>query len=617
MTLDNETATRRKSLEFHAARLMDRVARLEARSQRFSWYRLGALLAGGVLTWAGVALGGGRWVWWAFLLSVSIFVGVVFLHRRLDRWTRLLKIWQDIRVSQLARLTLNWDQMPVARRSPRRRMTPLEIDLDLTGERSLHRLMDITISHEGSSLLAEWLTRSIADDPGRLSERQALVRELASLPRFRDRLLLAFRLVSTELLRGDRLVQWLELRYPIARLRWVVPVAGLLVLFNLTLFFLNSIGQLPAFWVVSLAVYAGFYYFNFRILNSFLKAVVQLDSELDKFRAVLTFLETYPLDGSDHLLRFCAPFRDQDRLPSRQLRKIKLATAAVGLRSNPVLGFLINLVLPWDFFFAHLTARYQDQAAETIPRWLEAWHRLEALLCLADFAHLHPNYTFPEIEPRGEPVLEATALGHPLLPLETKVVNDIAVGELGEILIITGSNMAGKSTFIKTIGINLCLAYAGAPVDARQFRTIPFFIHTCIRISDSLTDGYSYFYEEVRCLRRLLERVRADTPPPVMFLVDEIFRGTNNRERLIGSRSYLRALIGQGCVGFLATHDLELASLADQSERVRNFHFRDQVADGQLVFDFRLRSGPSPTTNALRIMEMEGLPVEPVEDPGV
>ena len=168
--------------------------------------------------------------------------------------------------------------------------------------------------------------------------------------------------------------------------------------------------------------------------------------------------------------------------------------------------------------------------------------------------------------------------------------------------------MAGKSTFIKTVGINLCLAYAGGPVNATRFHSRPFRLHTCIHITDSITDGFSYFYAEVKCLKTLLEKLGSDGLP-VLYLIDEIFRGTNNRERLIGSRAYLRSILDAQGVGFLATHDLELVSLADESSQVQNYHFRDEVRDGRLVFDYRLRPGPCPTTNALKIMRSEGLPV--------
>jgi DNA mismatch repair ATPase MutS len=170
--------------------------------------------------------------------------------------------------------------------------------------------------------------------------------------------------------------------------------------------------------------------------------------------------------------------------------------------------------------------------------------------------------------------------------------------------------MAGKSVFLKTVGVNLSLAYAGGPVNAQLLRTVPFRLFTSMGISDSVTDGISFFYAEVRRLRALLAELERDHPLPLLFCIDEIFRGTNNRERLIGSRAYLRALAGKHGLGFIATHDLELAKLAGELPQVVNFHFRDRVEDGRMVFDYILRPGPCPTTNALRIMQLEGLPVE-------
>jgi DNA mismatch repair ATPase MutS len=191
------------------------------------------------------------------------------------------------------------------------------------------------------------------------------------------------------------------------------------------------------------------------------------------------------------------------------------------------------------------------------------------------------------------------------------VCNDFELSSLGQVVVITGSNMAGKSTFIKTIGINLCLAYAGGPVNAASLRFQPLRLHTCMRVTDSLSDGFSYFYAEVKCLKRMLQRLRAEDRYPLLYLVDEIYRGTNNRERLAGSRALVQALVGAPGVGLIATHDLELASLADSTPQVHNYHFRDHVHEGMLTFDYLLRLGPCPTTNALKIMAMEGLPTEP------
>ncbi|MCA9874192.1 MAG: hypothetical protein KC441_11075, partial [Anaerolineales bacterium] len=173
----------------------------------------------------------------------------------------------------------------------------------------------------------------------------------------------------------------------------------------------------------------------------------------------------------------------------------------------------------------------------------------------------------------------------------------------------TGSNMAGKSSFLRTLGVNLVLAYAGGPVLAHSFQARLFRLYTSIRVSDSVTDGFSYFYAEVRRLQGLLAALETEDERPLFFLIDEIFRGTNNRERLIGSRSFVRALVGGRGVGLIATHDLELVKLAEERTAVHNFHFRDDVVDGKMVFDYTLRPGPCPTTNALKIMQLAGLPV--------
>src|SRR6185503_17487900 len=188
---------------------------------------------------------------------------------------------------------------------------------------------------------------------------------------------------------------------------------------------------------------------------------------------------------------------------------------------------------------------------------------------------------------------------------EYKICNDVAMDEQLRTVILTGSNMAGKSTFLRTVGVNLCLAYAGAPVNADRLQTSLFRLFTCIKVSDSVQDGLSYFYAEVKRLKQLLTAAEKQNDLPVMFLIDEIFRGTNNRERHIGSHAFIRALSGcSNAVGLIATHDLELTKLADEIPGIANFHFREEVGAGRMVFDYRLHPGPCPTTNALKIMQL-------------
>jgi DNA mismatch repair ATPase MutS len=170
--------------------------------------------------------------------------------------------------------------------------------------------------------------------------------------------------------------------------------------------------------------------------------------------------------------------------------------------------------------------------------------------------------------------------------------------------------MAGKSTFLRTVGINLALCFAGGPVNADAFRTIPFRLFTSINVNDSLDQGLSHFYAEVRRLRALLEELERPHEYPLFFFVDEIFKGTNNRERLIGSTAFLKKVAGRNGIGMVSTHDLELAQLEEEISVLSNWHFEETIKDGKMSFEYKLKSGPCPTTNALKIMEMEGLPVD-------
>ncbi len=291
-----------------------------------------------------------------------------------------------------------------------------------------------------------------------------------------------------------------------------------------------------------------------------------------------------------------------------------MVSTAIGLRMNPIMAIILNVAFPWDFFFAAFIHRYRDEIAQQLPLWLNAWEKLEAAISLADFAYLNPDYIFPQFisdrANKDQPILAATDIGHPLIPANQKICNHFSLVKPGEAFIITGSNMSGKSSFLKTIGVNLCLAYAGGPVNAGSFHSALFRVFTCIKINDSIVDGLSFFYAEVKRLKALLDALRANHPFPLFFLIDEIFKGTNNRERLVGSRSYIQNLVGQNGAGLIATHDLELVGLADHFPEITNCHFREDVVGGRMVFDYKLRPGPCPTTNALKIMQMEGLPVD-------
>ncbi|NIR51689.1 hypothetical protein GWO43_24205 [candidate division KSB1 bacterium] len=349
---------------------------------------------------------------------------------------------------------------------------------------------------------------------------------------------------------------------------------------------------------------------NHRLLDSLLDDSVLMFEELKKFKVISHYLESYNYEGHENLKNLCQPFQDPKNRPSRQLKRSLLTATAVGLRMNPLVRLILNAPVPWDFLCVHVLNKQKRILADSLPTWLQILAELEALMSLANFAYLNPDDTFPEIISEKNFVFQAKDLGHPLLPDGQRKCNDFAFDSKSGVALITGSNMSGKSTFLKTIGINLCLAFAGGPVNAQHLQTSLFRIYTSIKINDSVTDGFSFFYAEVRRLKTLLNELEKDTPVPVLFLIDEIFKGTNNRERYIGGRSFIQALVGKNGLGAVATHDLELTKLADKIANVRNYHFKEHVEQGKMVFDYKLRPGPCPTTNALKIMRMEGLPVE-------
>jgi len=366
----------------------------------------------------------------------------------------------------------------------------------------------------------------------------------------------------------------------------------------------------PHVWPIVSLIYVGIMISKQARVGGSWGDVQELEKALRRFRVVFQYLETRKFSTRPRLAQVCAPFLDQAKRPSAELGRVGRIAAALGLRTNAPVWFVVNMLIPWDFFFTYRLEQLKKEIAQLLPQWLDAWYELEALNSLANFAWLNPPYVFPELVSTST-LFEARGLGHPLIKPEFKICNDFELDEQLRIVILTGSNMAGKSTFLRTVGLNLCLAYAGAPVNAERLQVSLFRLFTCIKVSDSVQDGLSYFYAEVKRLKQLLSAAEQEDDLPIMFLIDEIFRGTNNRERHIGSHAYIRALSRrQNALGLVATHDLELTNLADEIPGIANFHFREEVDEGKMLFDYQLRPGPCPTTNALKIMRIEGLPVD-------
>ncbi len=613
----NRKQERISLLERQVGRLQKRITTLELRSNKYSWTRVAIFFVGlGLAILAFFLLN--RW-WGVGLAGVTfvLFALAARFHSRIERSLARHKLLSYIKTTQLARIHLNWDAIPAAYPFEPVGEHPFEIDLDITGFRSLHQLLNTAVSREGSQRLHDWLLRT-TPDLQLIRQRQTLVSELAPLTLFRDKLLMNSLLASrraSEQLEGKRLLNWLGQRSLSTSLLPLLSGSSALCLLTLVLLGLNVFAGLPPLWIFSVLCTLALFFATAHLRGDLFDDAFYLRDAFGTLSSVFEYLEHYPYGQHQHLKKLCEPFySDSKHRPSLLLKRTSHIASASTLKNNGILWLVINALVPWDAYCAYRLQECKVQIATRLPVWLDVWFELEALCSLATFAYLNPEYILPDVvspdEQVGHDVFSGRGLGHPLIQMEKKVTNDFAISRLGEVVIITGSNMSGKSTFLRTLGVNLCLAYAGGPVDAALLRTSLFRLFTCIRVSDSVADGYSYFYAEVRRLKALLEELVQPEQLPLFFLVDEIFKGTNNRERLIGSRSYVRAVVGRNCVGLISTHDLELVRLADILPGVSNKHFREDVIDGNMVFDYVLRSGPSPTTNALKIMRMEGLPIE-------
>lgn len=610
-----EKTKRLHLLQHQSARLERRLVALRRRSDQFLRWRLGLFALGGLVSGASF-LQWGPVVWlWVTAVAFLPFIAAVIVHRRVENAVIRFAIWQQMKQSHLARMTLDWPKLPATRPFPVPTDHPFAQDLDVVGDFSLHRLLDTAVSHEGSHRLHGWLLDP-APQADAVLRRQQRVRELAGQTRFRQRLALQAALAvdgQQPQWAGQELLDWLGRDSGGRSLRPLLLILALLAVVNWVLFAGYQLWQWPPLWLGSALLYGGlFITLGFQRTASLFSDVLFLDDRLRVLNGVFAFLERWRYAHMPQIQQLCQPFLVVGERPSAHIRRVQKVMTGVGLRQNWLLGFLLNALLPWDIYFAYRLDQCRTDLAAQLPRWLDIWYELEATSSLATFAYLNPGeWVWPTLTAAAAPRFVAEQLGHPLIHSEQRIYNDVRLEAARPIYLITGSNMAGKSSFLRTVGVNLVLAYAGGPVVAHSFHTSWLRLFATIRVADSLNDGFSFFYAEVRRLSQLLTALNTAGERPLLFLIDEIFRGTNNRERLIGSRAYIQALAQGSGLGAIATHDLELVQLAETSPQIQNVHFRDAVVDGRMVFDYRLHPGPCPTTNALKIMQLAGLPIEP------
>ncbi len=543
------------------------------------------------------------------LATLGGFVAAVAWHGRVRRAEARARARSRLAAEGLARLQRRWSAVPAwSVRVPAEH--PYAADLNILGHASISSLLGPVSTPGGRAVLGRWLL----DPAGREEtlERQAAVRELARDAALRDELAARGRLAGDiGAARVERFLGWATrepwlLRRP--RLLWA---ARLLPLATIGLAALQIAGVVGAnLWLAGVAANLLLTLRHAGALGRTRRDAAPVD-ELDPYADLLRLLEAASFDAP-RLRRLRAALGVDSGAPaSAAIARLERILHLADLRLSFV-HFAVHLVTLWDF---HVVARLERWAREEGGRargWLEALGEAEALAALATLAFDQPEWVFPEIAPEEEPAcFQATSLGHPLLAPGTRVANDVSVGPSGTLLLVTGSNMSGKSTLLRAIGANAVLAACGAPACAASLRLTTLRPFTSMRIRDSLEEGLSFFMAEVRRLRQVVEAAAEPRGAPVLYLLDEILQGTNVEEHREGARWVLERLLATRAIGAVATHDLAIANRPPLREAARVVHFREAVveeADGPAMrFDYALRPGPATSHNALRLMRLAGL----------
>ncbi|MFT5368882.1 MAG: hypothetical protein ACI8V2_003855 [Candidatus Latescibacterota bacterium] len=612
--MKNKPMKRQQLLERIIARLDQKITHLETWHRQLSWTRLGIVICGLFVAILANFTLGNLAAWVVVGLIIISFVIAAKTHNRIEGSLQNHRIVHHIKKTHLARLQLDWPNIPPLPKSESDPTHPFENDINLSGDQSLLQLIDTTQSQQAGTRLKEWLLHPNLNIK-HIQQRQKRIAELMPLTYFRDRLIRNTAQADADIdhrWEGDHILQWLDQHAPKNSLLPYVLILGALSIINIATGLLYVLDLIPPIWQTIWPIYFigyfGLYAFKAKELGALLRESYHLERTLTPFAAVLNQIEQHHFSHQPHIKSLCEPIQNNTVRPSNHLKKLIRIAGAGRWQQGQLLWVLLNALVPWDLFFTHQLNRCKANVRDHLPAWLEVWYELEALSALAHFGNTQTIGTFPELTEK--PYFEGHQLNHPLISQNERIPNDFTFTQQGDVVIITGSNMSGKSTFLRTLGTNLCLAYAGAPVLATSLKTGLFRLFTCIKVSDSVIDGISYFYAEVRRLKALLAELNTDHPLPVFFLIDEIFRGTNNRERFIGSRSYIQTLTKHHGLGMVSTHDLELVHLEKEFPNIRNFHFRETIQNNKMAFDYKLHPGPCPTTNALTIMRLEGLPVE-------
>ncbi len=540
------------------------------------------------------------------LLTVVAFGYLAIRHERVRTQLRYAEALGSLNRKGTERVSGRWGAFADAGAEFRDDDHPFASDLDLFGQASLFQWTNAAHTALGRETLARLLKRA-PETPSEIAARQEAITELAARLAWRQRFESDGMLVQANLEPTAPLLQWAGESNPEYLRPWLkLGIRALPAITILTILLYAVLHVIP--WhvpTVLVAIQGALLRGNLKNRHRALTMVYRHEASLRTYSRMLMRLEGHRFKAPWLTARQEALRDGAGRSAYQQSERLTTIAQRIANRQN-VMFLALNVLLLWDYQCMIALEEWKQESGPRLKRWLEILAEVEALSSLANIRFEHPDWAMPTFgQPSG---LAAQKLGHPLIA-QNRVCNDFELHAPTRIALITGSNMSGKSTFLRTVGINLVLAYAGAPVCAERFTCSVMSLWTSMRLSDNLEQSISSFYAELLRIKRIVEA--AKTEDSVCFLFDEIFKGTNSHDRHQGARALITQLQRDGAVGLVSTHDLELGDLERESGgQVKNYHFREEYRGGKITFDYTLRPGISTTRNALYLIKMVGIDLD-------
>jgi hypothetical protein len=579
---------------------------LEKRANRISLFRLITFIASASALVAGLKQATPLALPLALLLGLAFF-GAVAWHARVISRQKAVEVRIDIHRRHLARIAGTWHELPSQGLTLIPPSHPYASDIDLIGSGSLFQRIDVSQTREGERALATALAEPAR--PEIVRARQEAVRELSEKHAFREEI---EALGSLHQQRDSKLdhtpfMALFALPSLFEARRWLKPLALSLVTITLACIVAVKLDVLPSSAIWACVFVQGLLLWSLKEpVHRALDLLTARIGFAQAYEGMFRMLESETL-RSAHLRSLQQRLNAQGAPASKLMARLSRYEGFAQLRTQGPLYIVLNLLTLWDLFCLERIEHFGKQVGPHCEDWFRVIGELELLSSFATLLHVDVDTSFPELVD-GDAGLVVAGLIHPLLPAHSRVENDLTLHGSGSALIVTGSNMAGKSTLLRAVGLNVALALGGGPVCARSFRIATVRLRASMRIDDSLQRGASYFHAELTRLRMVVGEL-ADGPP-VLFLLDELLRGTNAHARHQGARAVLLHLLRRHALGLVATHDVALSELEGELPgSVQNVHFTDVYEGGEMRFDYKLRAGVVKTSNALRLLAMAGIEV--------